>query len=392
MLHDRTHIEFFAGVGGVSVGLPQWDTTWANDFCPMKAEYYAKNHGDHLVCEDINHLMADDIPLASLVSGTYPCTNTSCAGDRTGLFGVTSGVVYQWIKLLRAKGGADAYPFAMLENPTGLLARNKGADMRSLISTLNSLGYSVCLVVVDAFHFVPQSRPRIFINGIKKSLAHRHMQAITPTATLPTCKHLYTAPLRKWLANNSDLDLVYGKTPPLPVRTVHLEQVIDWQDNTSDAWADRAFTQALVDNLTGGQRRRFDQLLRSPAITIASVARRGRTRADGSRFNATEISVSGLAPAQRPYKGGSSRCWILIAGQGRYRFKCVTPRESARLMGFPDSFILPTNAKQAYQCTGDSVVPQAVAWVENAIYSRFIDENKQHQRPTLQMSQLSLSL
>jgi site-specific DNA-cytosine methylase len=61
-------------------------------------------------------------------------------------------------------------------------------------------------------------------------------------------------------------------------------------------------------------------------------------------------------------------------------------------MGFPDSFILPTNAKQAYQCTGDSVVPQAVAWVENAIYSRFIDENKQHQRPTLQMSQLSLSL
>lgn len=365
---SKTHVEFFAGIGGVTAGLNSWSTIWANDIDKMKSEYYAKNHGDHIICEDINKLSPSDVPESSLVSATYPCTNTSCAGDRTGLMGIQSGVVYKWVSLVRSKGGASCYPFGMLENPTGLISRGKGKDLRSLIMTLNEMGYSVVLTVVCASHFVPQSRPRIFINCIKKSIAHANLKAISSAADIPQCNKLYPKPLRDWMAKNIDLDICSIGTPALPTRTVQLEDLIDFNAESSD-WASQELTEELVANLTGVQRERFDKLVRSPAICVASVARRGRKRADGTSYNATEISTSGLAPAQRPYKGGSSRCWVLVAGKGSYRFKCVSPRESARLMGFDDSFTLPENVKQAYQCTGDSVVPQAVAWVEKHVFA-----------------------
>jgi len=111
---------------------------------------------------------------------------------------------------------------------------------------------------------------------------------------------------------------------------------------------------------------------------VATIARRGRQKADGTRFNAAEISLSGLCPALRPYKGGSSRTWVLVAGQGQYAVKVITPRETARIMGYPDSYQLPKDKKAAYQCTGDSVVPQAVAWVDANILQPVIKAHCSH--------------
>lgn len=360
-----THTEFFAGVGGVSKGLKYFETIWANDISPMKCNTLKRNHPNVQVrCDDISNILPHEFPLSTLASATYPCTNTSCAGSRTGLLGEESGLVYRWLHLLEAKQGAKHYPLAMLENPTGLIARNGGSDLRDLVLRLNDLGYSVNLSIVDAFHFVPQSRPRIFISCIKKRDLSKKAQRLTKD-TMPACKVRITNPLRKWLHNNLDLDLFTIDTAPFPVRTLQLEHVIDRHND--GYWADEGFSQALVDGLTDVQRERFDKLVNGTKTTISAVARRGRQRADGSRFNATEINISGLCPAQRPYKGGSSRTWVLIAGQGQFRFKCVSPRESARLMGFDDNFILPESDKDAYGCTGDSVCPQAVTWTEENI-------------------------
>lgn len=364
-----THAEFFAGVGGVSFGLNHFKTIWANDFCLMKAQTFALNHrGVEFICDDITNISSTDVPSTTLVSATYPCTNTSCAGDRTGLLGVKSGVVYRWLDLMKCKGGAAAYPFAILENPTGIIARNQGNDLRDLVLQLNKLGYAVNLMVVDAKHFVPQSRPRIFINCIDSALISTNITPIVSISDLPSCKSLLTNPLRKWIARNLDLDLISVACNSLPTRTLQLESVIDLHDPNTENWADAHFKEELINLLVGKQLINFHKLVNSPFKSVSTVSRRGRTRPDGSSFNATEINMTGVAPAQRPYKGGSSRCWILIAGQGSSAFKVVTPRESARLMGFNDSFQLPTSNKEAYQCTGDSVVPEAVCWVEKNVF------------------------
>ncbi len=281
--------------------------------------------------------------------------------------GLKSGVIYRWVSLMEARGGAAHHPLSVLENPAGLLARNEGADLSALVGRLNAMGYAVSILNVDAKHFVPQSRPRIFICCFDKKYASQ-FKRLTSLSDLPACKDLYPAPLRKWLGKNLHLNLVYVPTPSLPVRTVQLEDVIDLDMSSGDGWADPAFKDELTGNLKGVQSERFKKLVASPCMTVSTVARRGRKDESGNGFNATEISVSGLAPAQRPYSGGSSRCWVLVAGQGRYNFKVVTPRESARLMGFPDSFVLPDNARNAYQCTGDAVCPQAVSWVEQHVF------------------------
>jgi DNA (cytosine-5)-methyltransferase 1 len=365
----NTHAEFFAGIGGMAFGLNHFNTVWANDICPIKERTFKLNHNDvEFICDDINNILVTDIPNTTLVSATYPCTNTSCAGDRTGLLGVKSGVVYKWLELMKSKGGAETHPFAILENPTGLIARNHGSDLTDLISQLNSLGYAVNLMVVDAKHFVPQSRPRIFINCIDRAIISPNITPITSSNDLPQCKNLMTNPLRKWITKNLDLNLVNVATRPLPTRTIQLESLIELDEQNTDHWADENFKDELIRLLVGKQLAKFQKLVNSPFKTVSTVARRGRTHPDGTSFNATEINVSGVAPAQRPYKGGSSRCWVLVAGQGSYDFKVVTPRESARLMGFDDTFKLPSNAKEAYQCTGDSVVPQAVSWVEENVY------------------------
>lgn len=361
-----THTEFFAGVGGVSLGLDSFETIWANDIDPLKCEINKLNHPNtHVLCEDISKIKPSDFPNSTIASATFPCTNTSCAGGRQGLLGIKSGVVYRWLNLLKEKRGTKSHPLSMLENPTGLIARNQGADLRSLVLELNSLGYAVNISVVDAKHFVPQSRPRIFITGVDKKFLSPKAYRLTAD-NIPSDKELVTNPLRRWMLSNLDLDMfALEKTQALPTRTLQLEDVINFHDD--GYWAEQSFSDELVANLTGAQLARFKQLVNSPVTSVSTVARRGRKNSAGIGYNATEISVSGLAPAQRPYKGGSSRCWVLIAGKGDYRFKCVSPRESARLMGFDDTFELPGNDKAAYGCTGDAVCPQAVNWVEQHI-------------------------
>lgn len=363
------HAEFFAGIGAVSRGLEgNWETVWANDIDPLKARVFHANNQhkqvDYQVC-DIRTLHARDVPDVGLTSSTFPCTNSSCAGDRRGLLGIKSGVVYRYISLLEEKGGAKAIPYALLENPTGLIARNQGADLRDLIQRLAAIGYGACVSVVDAKHFVPQSRPRIFIVCAPLQEMERagHLRPLAQLTNSPNGS-LYTPPIWGWMKTNEDLPLFCVLNTDLPERQSTLSDVIDLD---GDGWVSKDFEKGLLAGLSGKHIETFNRLVSADEVQIATVARRGRTRDNGERFNATELSCTGIAPCQRPYGGGSSRSWVLVAGNGKYAFKVITPRESARLMGLNDNFKLPENSKEAYQVTGDAVVPACVRWVDQNI-------------------------
>jgi DNA (cytosine-5)-methyltransferase 1 len=231
---------------------------------------------------------------------TFPCTNTSCASDRTGLFGLKSGVVYRYIELLQQKGGADSYPFTLLENPTGLIARNNSQDLRYLVQRLNMMGYVATIVSVDAMHFVPQSRPRIFIVATHKSIAERCWTPLSHTDKIPSNTDLYPPPLRKWFSDNLDLKLAIANLPELPTRTLQLHDclyIADNQYNLSDLQSNN-----LIENMAPKHLALFQKLVSSNGLHIATISRRTRTHND-RKFNATELSTSGLAPAQRPKRG-----------------------------------------------------------------------------------------
>jgi len=161
---ERTFLEFFAGIGLVRVALEScgWRPVFANDIDPGKYRMYADNFSDasgrHLVA-DIRDLRPDDIPTATLAQASFPCVDLSLAGYRRGLNGHRSGAYWGFVKLLKQLGSRRP-PIVLIENVVGFLNSHRGEDFRVALEALGELGYSYDAFVLNAVHFVPQSRPR----------------------------------------------------------------------------------------------------------------------------------------------------------------------------------------------------------------------------------------
>src|SRR5438552_3805724 len=162
-----TFAEFFAGIGLMRFGLERqgWKIAFANDICEDKYEMYAahfEDADDHFAVEDIHKLNASEVPTVTLATASFPCNDLSLAGARAGLKGKQSSAFYGFVRILQEMG--DRRPrFVLLENVTGFLSSRSGADFRAALLELNHLGYTVDPFIIDASHFVPQSRLRLFV-------------------------------------------------------------------------------------------------------------------------------------------------------------------------------------------------------------------------------------
>ena len=160
-----TLFEFFAGGGMARLGLGSaWRCTFANEWCEKKAASYRANfHGapELAVC-DVASLSARDLPgTPTLVWASFPCQDLSLAGARAGLRGNRSGTFHPFWRLIECLTQEGRGPTVIaLENVTGTLTSHGGRDFRFIIERLASAGYLVGALVIDAVHFVPQSRPR----------------------------------------------------------------------------------------------------------------------------------------------------------------------------------------------------------------------------------------
>src|SRR5579872_4905373 len=167
---NRTAAEFFAGIGLVRLALQKagWNVVFANDIDTKKFEMYAAAFGGgEYIVGDIAALAPAAIPEVGLATASFPCIDVSLAGARAGLGGQHSSVYWHFHRLLHGLGKSRPR-FVLLENVVGLLHSAAGEDLRAICSSLNELGYSCDLLLVDAVHFVPQSRPRLFVVGVQR--------------------------------------------------------------------------------------------------------------------------------------------------------------------------------------------------------------------------------
>src|SRR5664280_2113069 len=168
---DRTSrpraAEFFAGIGLVRVALESagFSVVYANDIEPFKASLYAAHlpMADFRL-DDVRAIQGTDIPDIEIATASFPCTDLSLAGNRAGLAGAQSSLFWSFHRIL-GEMGARRPRVVLLENVPSFATSNHGADLRQAIASLNDLGYSCDLMIVDARRFVPQSRPRLFIVG-----------------------------------------------------------------------------------------------------------------------------------------------------------------------------------------------------------------------------------
>ena len=93
---------------------------------------------------------------------------------------------------------------------------------------------------------------------------------------------------------------------------------------------------------------------------VGTLYRRTRFNAHGEKVQRAEARFDDIAGCLRTPSGGSSRQFVLIVENHRVRSRLISARETARLMGLPDDYILPENYNEAYHLTGDGVVVPAV--------------------------------
>ena len=183
--------EFFAGIGLVRLALESqgWEVAFANDIDEDKAEMYRHNwpNDDHLVVRDIHKLLPGEIPTCDLYTASFPCNDLSIAGRWEGLSGKESSAFWGLINLLDGVGSRKP-PMVLLENVVGFLQSNGGADFEEALLALNKLGYNVDAFILNAVHWVPQSRARLFVVATQDDGSPRQTLAtVSSVAQMHSC-------------------------------------------------------------------------------------------------------------------------------------------------------------------------------------------------------------
>jgi len=367
---QKTFLEFFAGIGLFRLGLELegWTCLWANDITQDKFDTYAANFGgEDFFVGDVWKVNAGDLPApAALATASFPCTDLSVAGEREGLKGSESGTVGAFLNILHAlRRKKRAPPLVVLENVVGLLTSHEGADVRGLVWELNRAGYTVDLVLIDAVHFVPQSRPRVFLIGVDDKLAPRFFTATSSTcdelefrAILNESHDLRPRVVRDTVMSSVDLRWGIRRLPKLPTHKHRLADLVEDMPDESPHWWAADQVSRLLSQMSEKHISTVNIWKQADSYRYGTVYR--RVRKTGSM---AELRSDGIAGCLRTPRGGSSKQIVVRAGRGRVDARWMTPREYGRLQGVPDSFVHSDNPTKAYFGYGDAVCVPVIRWL-----------------------------
>ena len=331
---EFTFADLFAGIGGTRLGFAQ-----AGGHCVFTSEYdrfcvqtYRANfRPEHEVAGDIHTLTSDDETIAKkipdhdvLVAG-FPCQPFSIAGvSKKNALGRAHGfecetqgtLFFEICKILQVK---RPYAF-LLENVRNLRSHDGGKTFDVIMRSLKELGYQVEARVIDARHWVPQHRERVYIVGFRSETAFRIEDVAVPN-TFPVLSSILHP------ENGSERPQV-GYT-------------------TAEGLVERKYT--LTSHLWK---------------YLRDYKKKHEAAGNGFGFGLVTPAEIARTLSARYYKDGSE---ILVSRGSGKNPRRLTPRECARLMGFPDSFRIPVSDTQAYKQFGNSVVVPVVRTIATAM-------------------------
>ena len=368
--------EFFAGGGMARMGLgASWNCLFANDFDARKSRAYEKNWGTGILktC-DIADLKTSDLPgQADAAWASFPCQDLSLAGNGAGLAGKRSGAFWVFRELMRTLVRESRPPkLIVLENVHGALTARGGRDFAAICAALDGEGYRCGAVVIDAALFVPQSRPRLFVIGVRDGLTvPAGLTARAPCAQWhdralrAACDRLPPSARERW---------IWWNLPRPARRNTRFADLIE-DDPADVAWRDERETGRLLAMMNGVNRAKVAAASGMPRRTIGAVYKRTRRDANGARTQRAEVRFDDVAGCLRTPAGGSSRQLVLAVDGPVVRSRLVSGREAARLMGLPDDYELPSNYNEAYRLAGDGVVVPVVRHVAAHILEPVLSAN-----------------
>ena len=410
-------IDLFAGLGGFHLALSRLghECVFASEIKPKLQKLYKINFPNVPIHGDITKIRVEDIPDHDILCGGFPCQPFSYAGKRMG-FGDTRGTLFFEIERLLEKYRPKAF---LLENVRGLYTHDKGRTFNTIMDKLHGLGYGTYDLLQNSSNFgVPQNRVRLYIVGILGA---------TPEMGLVT--DLGAADSHKYKQNSLELSL-FDEKPRCRVGDV-LEPEVDEKYYCSDKFQ-QMLHEAVGDDLSvlhgyrlidyrGGQSLHSWELGMKGKCSDAEIRfmnaliqnRRkpifGKEQ-DGKKLTLEQIKTFYTAPdIEDVIVSLLEKRYLQVNEDGKYNPVCgnmsfevfkfldpdsisvtltssdanrlgviqhnrarhITPRECARLQGFPDTFRLHPTDSWSYKQFGNSVsVP-----VVEAVFNEFIKNN-----------------
>lgn len=295
-------IDLFAGIGGMRIAYERagGKCVYSSEWNKYSQQTYFANFGEQPE-GDITQVEAEDIPDHDILVAGFPCQPFSIAGvskknslgRATGFEDKTQGTLFFDVCRILKEKRPKAF---MLENVKNLCSHDKGRTFKVITESLNELDYEVFYAILDGQNFVPQHRERIIIVGFDRERYGKKVK----------------------------FDFNITPVNPKPVMRDILDKKVDEKYTLSDKlW-----------------------------IYLQNYAAKHKAAGNGFGYGIAPLDGVSRTISARYYKDGSE---ILIKQRGKNPRR-LTPRECARLQGFPEDFKIPVSDTQAYRQFGNSVV------------------------------------
>ena len=319
-------IDLFAGIGGIRLAFEAYggQCVFTSEWDKFSQKTYMSNFNDneskHSFIGDIVDFPSNQIPDHDILLAGFPCQPFSIAGvSKKNSLGKphgfecnTQGTLFFDVQRIIAEKKPKAF---LLENVKNLMSHDKGNTFKVILHVLQEeLGYQVHYKVINGKSFTPQNRERIIIVGFKEKTDFSWDDLFLPNQQLT-------------------VDSILHKTDGT-------EPFLEWD-------SDRYFD--------------FDKGLAQEKYTLTpnmwtylqNYAAKHKAAGNGFGYGLVKSGDTTRTLSARYYKDGSE---ILVYQGKNKRPRRLTPRECARLMGFPDTYIIPVSDTQSYKQFGNSVV------------------------------------
>ena len=367
--------EFFAGGGMARAGLGRgWTCLFANDFDHKKGLTYQSNWGTggELTIGDVRKVTASKLSgYADLVWGSFPCQDLSLAGGGAGLRGERSGTFYPFWDVITGLIDEDRAPkIVAIENVCGTLTSHRGRDFEAICKTFADAGYRYGPLIINASLFLPQSRPRLFVIGVRQDLT------IDPALFSPEpIEPFHTRGLRRaveGVPSRNRKKLLWWNLPTPERRKKTFADIIE-ESPSSVEWHTAAETKQILAKMSAVNLAKVEAAKRSGRRMVGGVYKRTRFDENGVKVQRAEIRFDDVAGCLRTPAGGSSRQTIVVVDGNKIRSRLISSRETARLMGLDDGYKLPKNYNEAYHLTGDGVAVDVVRHLAQFLFEPLLD-------------------
>ncbi len=418
-------VDLFAGIGGIRKGLEiafaengiSGQCVFSSEINEKAQKTYQLNYGE-VPQGDIR--LVDALPPHDILLAGFPCQSFSYAGKQKG-FADTRGTLF--FEIERLLNAAQAKPrLLLLENVRGFTTHDKGRTYAAVLSKLKDLGYDVTALLLNSSNFgVPQNRVRIYLvcslghkpqmsisSDLGAADSHKFKQAILQGEFFSTsvpyrciADILESSVDKKYLCSSIFKAQLLEAIAPKSFESLHGVRLIDHRGgNSIHSWdmgknghcsdTEKSLMDAIISNRRkkhfgahqDGKKLTLDQIKSfwdKPDLedTLDSLATKGYLKQVDGKFNPVCGNMSFevfkfLDPSSISITVVSSdahRLGVIQNGMPRR----ITPRECARIQGYPDAFKLHPNDIFAYHQLGNSVTVPVIS----AIFQDLIANNEQ---------------